>query len=90
MTDPIHTSLDVSIFNTAAEASADGFNYNKRVKPVIPLRVKNAVVVRQGTQNGNATVDFLMEDAKGPEYVIMMTGNILSSVVQVAMAKVGK
>lgn len=93
MTDPInpiHTYLDVNIFNSAKEAAVEGFDYNKRVKPVTPLRVKNAVVVRQSTQNGNSTVDFLMTDAAGQEYVIMMTGNILSVVAQVACAKVGK
>ncbi len=78
MTNPVHNHLSVTVCDDAADAIAKGFDHNKN--GVKPIEVKNVVVVRDGTQAGNATVDFLLEDESGQRFVFMVTGNLLKSI----------
>jgi hypothetical protein len=83
MTNPIHQSLNILIFKDPAEATEHGFNYNAR-KPgasqVKPIEVQQVVVVRNGTNGGKATVDFILKDEAGQEYVFMVTHRLLQSI----------
>ena len=80
MTNPIHNELTITICADAGEAIKDGFDWANATPEVKPIEVKQVVVVRQGTQAGNATVDFLLEDETGQRFVFMVTGNLLKSI----------
>lgn len=67
--------LTVRVFKDADEASAAGFDY--RGKDITGLVLETAVVVRDGTMEGNPTVDLLLRDEAGNEYVTLITGNLL-------------
>lgn len=79
MVNPLHRHLDITICADAADAVAQGFDYaaNGGIKPI---EVEKVVVVRNGTVNGNATVDFVLRDDSGQTFVFMVTGNLLKSI----------
>jgi len=69
--------LKVTLCKDAYEAIGKGFSYTSGHKPV---EITDVVVVQDGTQAHNATVDFVMQDEQGNKYVVMMTGNLLKSI----------
>jgi hypothetical protein len=80
MVNPIKQSLAVTICANAEDAIAQGFNWREAVPTVKPIELKKVVVVRSGTQAGNPTVDFLLEDETGQQFVFMLTGNLLKTI----------
>lgn len=80
MTNPIHQSLSVAVCADADDAIASGYDWKVCTPAVKPIEVKKVVVVRSGTQAGNATVDFLLEDETGQRFVFMVTGNLLKTI----------
>lgn len=46
------------------------------------VELTNAVVVKNGTQEGNPTVDLVFEDNEGNKFVALTTGRILKSLSQ--------
>ena len=80
MVNPLHQHLDITICADAAEAIADGFNWAVATPAIKPIEVKQVVVVRNGTQAGKPTVDFLLEDDTGQRFVFMVTGALLKSI----------
>lgn len=76
----IHNSLSVVVCDDTAEAIRRGYNYAQNTPQPKPIRVKKVVVVREGTVYGNSTVDFLLEDENGQEFVFMVTGRLLRSI----------
>lgn len=80
MTNPIHQSLSIEMCDDAADAIARGYDWKAAQPAVKPIEVKRVVVVRKGTQQGNATVDFMLEDETGQRFVFMVTGNLLKSI----------
>lgn len=80
MINPMMNHLDISICADAAEAVAQGFNWAGATPAVKPVEVKQVVVVRNGTESGKSTVDFVMEDEAGQRFVFMVTGALLKSI----------
>jgi len=80
MVNPIKQYLAVTICADANDAIAQGFNWREAVPAVKPIEIKKVVVVRSGTQAGNPTVDFLLEDETGQQFVFMITGNLLKTI----------
>lgn len=80
MVNPLHNHLTIEVCADAADAIKSGYDWKAATPPVKPIEVKKLVVVRNGTQAGNATVDFLLEDDAGQQYVFMVTGNLLKSI----------
>ena len=80
MANPIHSHLSVAICTDDADAVANGYDWNAAEPAVLPIEIKKIVVVRKGTEGGNATVDFLLQDHTGQRYVFMVTGNLLKSI----------
>ncbi len=80
MTNPLHNHLAVTICRDGADAINQGFNWAAAEPAVKPIEVKQVVVVRKGTEAGNPTVDFLLQDESGQRYVFMVTGNLLKSI----------
>lgn len=79
MVNAVHTSLDVTICADADDAKAQGFDY-AAVGGFKPIEVEKVVVVRNGTQGGNASVDFVLKDDSGQRFVFMVTGRLLKSI----------
>ena len=80
MTNPLHNHLSVEICADADDAVARGYDWKAVTPAVKPIEVKKVVVVRNGTVAGNASVDFLLEDESGQQFVFMVTGNLLKSI----------
>jgi len=83
MTNPVHNHLEIHVCADGVDAIAKGFNYNATQpngRPVKPIEVKKVVVVRDGTEGGNPTVDFVLEDETGQQFVFMVTGRLLKSI----------
>lgn len=78
MTNPLTQHLDISVCEDSSDAIQRGFLYRPPVFK--PIQVEKVVVVRNGTQKGNSTVDFVLQDETGQKYVFMITGNLLKSI----------
>lgn len=79
MVNPLHTQLDIEICASADDAIARGYNWSA-VPAVKPIEIKKVVVVRNGTEGGNATCDFVLEDDTGQRFAFMITGRLLKSI----------
>lgn len=79
MVNPITQHLQISICDDAADVIARGFDWKAATPKVKPIEVTQVVVVRKGTQSGNATVDFVLTDDTGQRFVFMITGNLLKT-----------
>lgn len=77
MVNPVHTSLSIEVCSDANDAIAKGYNYPATMRPI---EVKKVVVVQNGTEGGRPTVDFILKDATGQEFVFMVTGRLLKSI----------
>jgi len=80
MVNPLTQHLKVTVCTDADDAVAQGFDWKTATPTVKPIEVKEVVLVRNGTQGGNSTVDFLLEDETGQRFVFMVTGNLLRSI----------
>lgn len=80
MTNPVHNHLSITICQDAADAIAQGFNWNAAKPAVKPIEITNVVVVRKGTQAGNPTVDLVLQDETGQRFVCMVTGALIKSI----------
>lgn len=78
MTNPVKQTLAVHICADAKDAIRQGFLYRPPVYK--PIELTKVVVVRNGTESGKPTVDFVLEDEKGQKYIFMLTGALLSSI----------
>lgn len=79
MLSAIHTSLEVTVCADADDAIAKGF-FNYAQRGVRPIAVKKVAVVQKGTVSGGSTVDFVLEDDTGQQFVFMVTGRLLKSI----------
>jgi hypothetical protein len=70
--------LSVRICSSFEDAVAQGFVYAS--PEFTKLELKQAVVVRGGTVEGNSTVDMICEDENGKKYVFMVTRNLIQSI----------
>lgn len=75
----IHLNLNVVVCTDADDAIAKGFNWAE-VPDIKPIRVEKVIVVRNGTQSGHATVDFLLQDESGQQFVFIVTSRLLKSI----------
>lgn len=74
----IHTALEIKVVEDASDAVKQGFFYREPVYE--PIKVLKVVVVKNGTESGNPTVDFVCQDKDGQKYVFMMTGALLKMI----------
>lgn len=77
----VHQHLDIAICEDAQDAINKGFNYNAANggTPRTAVEIEKLVIVRNGTVEGNATVDLLLQDEAGNKFVVMVTGNLLKT-----------
>lgn len=69
-------SITISICNHINDAP----NYNTDGRGVKGAEIVEAVIVRNGTVEGNDTVDLVFKDQDGNKYVALVTGRILKTV----------
>lgn len=69
--------LKITVCSDAADAVAQGFNYSAEPERYKPIEIERAVVVQNGTEGGNSTVDFILKDQTGQRFVVMLTGRLL-------------
>ena len=74
----VMNSLSVSICKDASDAIQQGYFYRPPVFE--PIEIDKVVVVKEGMQNGQASVDLVMVDAKGQKYVCMVSAALLKSI----------
>lgn len=77
--------LNVQIVADAKEAIQQGHFYRPPV--FLPIKIDKIVVVKNGTVEGNATCDIVLEDEKGQKYVVMTTLALLEGVVAAGVAE---
>ena len=80
MVSPLHRHLNVVVCADVDDAIARGYDWLNAKPAVKPIKVNEVVVVRNGTQAGKPTVDFLLEDDTGQRFVFLVTGALLKSI----------
>lgn len=70
--------LNIQICQTPEEASAKGFIY--RQPDFKAIEIDEVVVVRNGTEEGNSTVDLVLVNELGEKFVVMLTGRLIKSI----------
>ena len=79
----IQLDLPVTICKDAREAAMRGFDYAAG-EDYSPIRITQAVVVKNGTVSGKSTVDFILQDETGKQFVVMVTGALIDALSKVA------
>lgn len=74
----IMDTLRIAICEDSQHAADNGFVYPKDV--VTHLEIVAVVVVKDGTIGGKPTVDFLLEDQDGRQYVVMLSGALVKGI----------
>lgn len=69
--------LKVAICKDADDAIQKGYLYRE---PIKGIEITEVVVVQQGTEGQNSTVDLLLQDEHGNKFVVMLTGALLKSI----------
>ncbi len=73
----VHQALNIVVCKDADDAINKGYLYRDGFSAV---EIEKVVVVQNGTQGGNSTVDLILVDEKGNRYVTMLTGALLKSI----------
>lgn len=74
----VMNTLDIFICKDAEDASMKGHNY--RSPEFKPIEIEKVVVLREGTVEGNSTVDLVLKDESGQKFVVMLTGRLIKSI----------
>jgi len=72
--------LPIVICQDAGDAIAQGYDYASKGDEYKPIEISKAVVVRNGTESGKPTVDFVLTDQTGQKYVVMLTGALVKAI----------
>ncbi len=75
---PLTTTLTIDVCKDASDAVRKGYFYRPPIFKSI--QVEKIVVVQNGTEGKNHTVDFVLQDETGQKYVFMITGALLRSI----------
>lgn len=75
MINPLTNHVDVVVCASSSEAIRNGYFYRSPI--YLPIQLNQAVVVRNGTRGGAATIDLILEDGKGQKHVLMITQNLV-------------
>ena len=73
----IMNKLTVAVFDSPTIANEMGYNAQENYKNTKPIEIEQVVIVRNGTMMGHSTVDIILKDQEGNEFVVMVTGNLL-------------
>jgi hypothetical protein len=74
-------SLPVSVCSSPEEAIARGFVYRR--PEYIEATIEQVVVVEQGTEEGNPTVDLIFKGDNDQKFAVLISARLLSSIPHV-------
>lgn len=77
--------LKVHRYKNANEAIEHGWDQNGHYKDTKPLELSQAVIVQDGTVQHNPTVDLVLRDVDGNQYVAMVKASYIKSLAQLAV-----
>lgn len=69
-------SVQIAICEDSKDAIAQGYDYRGTRK--IPVQLDKIVLVSDGTEGGHSTLDLLLTDEEGNEYVCLTKGSFFS------------
>lgn len=75
----VQQHLNIVVCKDGDDATEKGFIYRKE-DGYEPIQIAKVVVVQNGTEQGNSTIDIVMVDAQGKRSVVMITGALLKSI----------
>lgn len=67
---------------------ADAPDYNLQPEKWEPIKITEAIVVKEGMENGLPTVDLQCEDVNGNKYLIFTTAKIINMLSAICMQNV--
>ena len=76
--DGIHYGLRIVVCEDAQDGINRGYVYRR--PEYAPIRIAQVVVVRNGTEEGNPSVDLLLEDENGQKYAALLSGRLLKAI----------
>lgn len=76
-------SLSIKICDNPQEAP----DYNTNGEGFKGAKIEKVLIVRQGTEGGNDTVDIQFTDQEGNKFVAMTTGRLLKSVTDLLITE---
>lgn len=76
--DGIHNSLRIIICDNAQDAIDKGHVYRR--PEYEPIKIDKVVVVRDGTVEGNPSVDLVLVDERGQKYAALLTGALIKMI----------
>jgi len=74
-------TLQIKICESAKEAP----NWVEDYPDTVPLDLTKAIIVRKGMESGNDTVDLVLTDSEGKQYVTMITARLLKTVTDMTV-----
>lgn len=72
--------LSIQICSSPDDAISKGFSKDDMYKDWTGIFLKQAVVVRNGMQSGNSTIDLIFEDLDGNKLVCLVPSKILKAI----------
>jgi len=75
----VQQHLDLVICKDGKDATDKGFVYRKE-DGYDAIEIDKVVVVQNGTEQGNSTVDLIMVDANAKKSVVMITGKLIKTI----------
>ena len=73
----VRDGLKITVCKDADDAIEKGYDYNTHNPVPKGLELVEAVVVQNGTVQGNPTVDLILRDEEGNTYVALVKGRLL-------------
>lgn len=77
MTNAITQAVTIAVCEDASDATRQGYFYRPPIFK--PIQLEKVVVVKNGTEGGRPTVDFVLQDETSQKFVFMITGSLLRS-----------
>lgn len=74
----IQYHLPIEICQNGDDAIQKGYVYRR--PEYQPINITKVVVIRDGTTEGNPSVEFLLMDEKGQKYVVGLTGALIKMI----------
>ena len=73
-----HLNIDIVICKNPTDAVLKGYEYSS--DEYKPIEITEIVVIREGTEKGNPTVDLILQDQEGNKFVVTVTGKLLKAI----------
>jgi len=78
----IQQHLPILVMPSVESAKNQGYDYSDGTfqgKPITPVQIKQAILIKDGMVSGNSTVDLIMTDEAGNQMVVMLPTSLLKA-----------